>query len=246
VRETETRNRIGPQDVLAIQILNVNEPKVKAEVTPEGDILFPQLGRIHVSGMTPSELEAHLVRLLKGNIYVAPKVMVAVTSYRSRKVLVLGEARKPGEVSIVTSMTLVELVTKVGGPSGGCDGNITLIRAGGTGESATMTFEIEAITAGESGSSFELQPGDIVLFNRGRKGKVYVAGEVRSRGAFPIAKDMTVQQVIILAGGLTDTGSERKTYILRTDQTGQQVRSKAQMSDILEDGDTVIVEEGLF
>ena len=238
--------RIGPQDGLTIKISHPDEPEIATTVTPVGDIIFPQLGRIRVAGMTPIELEKHLTTLLRDGYYVDPKVIVYVTDPRSKKVLVLGEARQPGEIPVVTSITLVELVTKVGGPSPMCSGKLTLIRRGEPGERETMNFELASITAGDKESAFELRPGDIVLFNGATKvGTVYVMGQVRSPGVYPLAKGMAVQHIIILAGGMTRIGSKSKMYVTRK-VDGKATVTKVGLDDVVQDGDTLEIKEGWF
>ena len=238
--------RIGPQDGLMIRISHPNEPPLALDVSPGGDIFFPQLGRMRVVGMTPAELEKSLRTLLLDGYYVDPKVAVSVTDPRSKKVLVLGEARNPGEVQVISSITLVELVTKVGGPAPGSNGKLTLIRPGKAGQRETMNLELAAIPAGEEDSALELRPGDIVNFNSAVKlGQFYIMGHVGRACVYPLTKGMTVQHAIILAGGMRRTGSERRTYITRK-VDGKTVTTKAGMDDGVMDGDTIEVKEGWF
>lgn len=289
--------RFGLQDSLVIRISHPSEPEVKVTVDPSGDIIFPQLGRVHVVRMTPAELEAELLKRLRDGYYVNPTITVSVTDPQSKKVLVLGEAREPGAIQVMSSITLVELITKVGGPTPACNGKLTLIRRetqpgeggeaarrgdqpgggseaarrgdqpgggseagrggppGGGGEAArrgdqpnrgTMNFDLASIVAGEKDSAFELRPGDIVHFNCDTKlGRVYVAGHVASPGAYPLTTNMTVQQAIILAGGMKRTGSERRTSIWRK-VNGERKPIKATMDALVQDGDTIEVGEAWF
>lgn len=236
---------IEAQDVLAVQIMNSGEPVVDVSVAPDGYILFPQLGRVPAAGKTPSELEEVLRKRLADGYYVDPQVVVSVTEYKSKKVLVFGEASSPGEVQVVTSITLVELVTKVGGPAESSDGKVTLVRTGKDVQRQTMTFEITKVMAGTEESAFELKPGDIILFTKFRQNYVFVRGEVKKVGMYPLRDGMTVQQAIIAAGGLSEIGSERKIYVSRVED-GKEVRMKAKTRDRVRNGDTISVRQGWF
>ena len=236
---------IEAQDVLAVQVMNSGEPVVNVSVAPDGYVLFPQLGRVPAAGKTPAELEVVLRERLADGYYVDPQVVVSVTEYKSKKVLVFGEASRPGEVQVVTSITLVELVTKVGGPAGGSDGKLTLVRKDKDSRRLTMTFDITKVMGGAEESTFELKPGDIVLFTKSRQDYVFVRGEVKKVGVYPLREGATVQQAIIAAGGLTDIGSERRIYVSRMED-GKEVRLKAKSFERVQSGDTISVRQGWF
>lgn len=61
-------------------------------VDSEGDITFPILGRIHVEGMTRSEL----VGMLSSEISKDVKDPIVYVSFKNYKITVLGEVKSPG------------------------------------------------------------------------------------------------------------------------------------------------------
>ena len=65
-------------------------------VNTRGDIDFPQLGWIHVAGMTVEELQDYLTRRI-GQMIDNPIVTVELVNFR---VSVLGEVLKPGPVRV--------------------------------------------------------------------------------------------------------------------------------------------------
>ena len=235
---------VGSQDVLAIQIIGGDDPQVRVTVTAEGRILMPYLGKVAVGGKTTSEIEALLRERLADGYYVNPRVAVSVQDYRSKKVLVIGQAANPGEIPVVKTITLIELVTKVGGAGEGSDKRVTVIR-GRQDTRERRTFELDMIMAGGEDSAFVLRPGDIVLFPRVDEASVYVTGEVKKAGIFPLTPGMTVQQAIVTAGGLTELASERKIYISRVED-GKEVRFKAKPTDRVLNDDIITVKQGWF
>lgn len=80
-------------------------------VDSQGDIDFPILGKLHVAGLTKSELINMIQERLKGQI-VDPIVTVR---FLNAKVTVLGEVRNPGSYSLNNGgMTLLEALGAAG------------------------------------------------------------------------------------------------------------------------------------
>ena len=69
---------------------------------------------------------------------------------------------------------------------------------------------------------------------------VFVQGQVARTGEYPIRPGMTVQQVIVLAGGPTDLGSDRRIEIQRV-VNGKKTTIKAKLDDQVRGGDIVNV-----
>jgi polysaccharide export outer membrane protein len=81
--------------------------------------------------------------------------------------------------------------------------------------------------------------------------KVFITGEVKTPGAFPLTGPRTVMQVIALAGGLNEWADAKNITVART-ENGRQVSFKFNYKDVaqgkkleqnilLKPGDTVIV-----
>ena len=74
---------------------------------------------------------------------------------------------------------------------------------------------------------------------------VYIFGQVKAPGAYPIDKDTTVLQALSLAGGVTDRGSTGRIKIVRT-VDGKKKEIKVKLTDLVEPGDTLIIAERFF
>lgn len=79
--------------------------------------------------------------------------------------------------------------------------------------------------------------------------KAYVSGEVKKPGVFPVRSDLTLTQLIIMAGGFTEWANQKKILIITKDK-GKEKRITANYVNILDgedpdilikSGDTVIV-----
>ena len=91
--------------------------------------------------------------------------------------------------------------------------------------------------------NIELHDGDTIFVPRAES--VYVFGQVKNPGAYPIQKDTTVLQALSLAGGVTPQGAMNRTKILRI-VNGEKRELKVKVTDIVQPGDTIMVPERFF
>ena len=57
---------------------------------------------------------------------------------------------------------------------------------------------------------------------------------------------MTVRQVVILAGGLTEDGSSGRIRVIRRGEDGKSRELKIKMDDAIVPGDTLLIKAKLF
>ena len=106
-----------------------------------------------------------------------------------------------------------------------------------------IRLNINDISASALSQTTLLQSGDTVLVPKAET--VYVFGHVRSPGAYPIQRDMTVLQALALAGGLTEQGSTSRIRLVRT-VDGDQTEVRVKLTDTVQAGDTIVVPERFF
>ena len=88
-----------------------------------------------------------------------------------------------------------------------------------------------------------LQDGDTINVTKAQS--VFVAGQVKSPGAYAAERGSTVLQILSLAGGVTERGAEGRIRILRTVKD-KKTEIKAKLTDTVEPGDTIVVPERFF
>ena len=71
---------------------------------------------------------------------------------------------------------------------------------------------------------------------------IYVSGQIKTPGAFPIVSDMTVRMALSRAGGLTNSGSDKKVTITRKGVKMKHV----DLDSKVQPGDVIVVGERLF
>jgi polysaccharide export outer membrane protein len=78
-----------------------------------------------------------------------------------------------------------------------------------------------------------------------RAESVYVFGEVKNPGSYPIQPGMTVLQALSLAGGTTQYAAANRLEVSRV-VNGAKKKVKVKLDDIIQPGDTVVVPERFF
>ena len=94
--------KIGPSDLVAIQIYDAPELTRTARVGTDGLIRLPMLKqRVKADGLMPSELEAAIAQALQQEgLIVDPYVTVTVAEYNSRPISVAGADTRMSPVPV--------------------------------------------------------------------------------------------------------------------------------------------------
>lgn len=112
--EVDPSYKIGPQDVLRIDVWKEPEISRAVPVRPDGKITLPLLNDVQASGLTPQQLAAKISEGLKKFI-TSPQVTVGVTEINSRRIFVTGEVTRPGAFPLLPNMTILQALSSSGG-----------------------------------------------------------------------------------------------------------------------------------
>jgi protein involved in polysaccharide export with SLBB domain len=88
---------IGPNDLLTVGIWGEEEKIIPVQVTPEGNIIIPSVGVIHVADMSVTEAEKIVVETLL-RYYRKANITLTLTGIRTIKVFVSGQVIAPGSL----------------------------------------------------------------------------------------------------------------------------------------------------
>jgi polysaccharide export outer membrane protein len=256
--DSRTDYRIGRQDLLEIKVFDVEELNQTVRVSDDGSISMPLLGRLVVSGLTKTELEQLLARLL-GERYVRdPQVTVFVREYESKKIAVTGAVKKPGTFEMLGRKTLLEMISMAGGLDTDLGKEIIVFRQSDERPTERIALDLEQLVyRADPALNLVLQPNDIVYVPVVEKMRIFVSGAVRNPDVYEVPRDepVTVLKAVTLAGGPTIRAAEKHVQILRTDAAGARVvldvdlkRVKRGKSEdpLLREGDIVLVPESFF
>lgn len=256
--------KIGPEDLLEITVFEEEKLNKTVRVSSQGNISLPLLGILRVKGLTANEMEKEIRDLLAEKYLQDPHVSVFIKEYRNQRISAIGAVEKPGVYEVTGQKTILDILALAGGLKEDAGRLLFLIRPPRPEDEALRerrdsdarvqkTFMIdleELLVKGDSTLNLLLDHGDMV--NVPVSGKIFVGGEVRSPGGFPLkGTKLTVSQAIALAGGLKGeaNGSETKIFRYSEKGTGKEILSvnvyaiqKGQEEDLyLKENDILIV-----
>jgi polysaccharide export outer membrane protein len=213
---------IGPDDLISIVVADCPELSRSFRVSSDGTLALPLLGhRISAAGLMPVELEDKLAtELIDMEIMVTPIVSVSVAEYRSKPVSVVGAVRTPLTFQAMRDTTLLDAIARAGGLSPEAGPEILLTRKqtepNGTVKSTIQRIALKGLMEADPELNVRLQGGEEIRVPE--VGKIFVAGNVKMPGAFPMQdnSDTTLLKALALSQGLLPY-SAKLAYIYRRD-----------------------------
>lgn len=213
--------RIGANDLLSIQVYGAPELSRTVRVSQDGRIQIPMLKTGFVAdGKFPGELESVIsAALAKEKILVDPSVTVTVAEYVSRPISVIGAVKQPLTFQAFGNVTLLDALSRAGGLTTDAGSEILLSRMqpGLDGKVASLVLRIpvrQLIDLADAELNYPLRGGEEIRVPEASK--IFVVGNVKKPGAFPIrdSYDTTVLKVLALSEGLMPFATE-EAYIYR-------------------------------
>jgi polysaccharide export outer membrane protein len=106
--------KIGPQDVVRIDVWKEPDISRTIPVRPDGKISLPLLNDIQASGLTAMELGISIRDGLT-KFLTNPQVTVTISEINSRRVYITGEVSKAGALPLLPHMTVLQALSSAGG-----------------------------------------------------------------------------------------------------------------------------------
>ncbi|KPZ66996.1 MULTISPECIES: SLBB domain-containing protein [unclassified Pseudoalteromonas] len=202
---------IGRGDELNINFYGKESESYDLTVDREGRINIPNLSPVQVAGLTFMEVK-ELIKAKVEQEVIGVKAFVSVGRLRSIRILVLGEAYKPGSYSVSSLATVSHALFVSGGVSDIASlRNIQIKRAG----KVVANFDLyDLLINGDSSNDIILKPGDVV-FIPSVGSQVAVEGLVKRPAIFELKKGETAAQLLKMAGGLKPQAYAKKAIVER-------------------------------
>lgn len=254
---------IGPEDVLKVTVWDNEDLTRTIQVSREGEFSFPLIGKVHADGLTILQLERELARSLSQGYLIDPHVTILIEEYKSKKVFVLGEVggsgkgkgEGPSTYPLTGRNTLLEVVSRAGGPTPEAGDQVLLIRPLNgqrklnptpleeARDGEVITLDLRALEEGDIRQNIELQNGDTIIVPKAEF--FFALGEVQKPGKYKLERDTTVLKAISLAGGLTEKAAPNRAKIIR-DMEGAKRETRARLSDKVQPHDVIVIPESFF
>src|SRR2546430_10986457 len=187
---------VGAQDVLTITCYDQADLSGKFTVETDGTFSYPLIGRVKVGGLTLRQVESEVkTRLVGAGYFRNPQITGPVDTYKSQKVFVVGEVRTPGTYALSGDMNLVEALARAGSTLPTASGEAIVVHPAASTVSGptlpsqdkdakTERVDLRAMENGIFTENTLLRDGDTVFVPRAES--VYVFGQVKSPGAYPL------------------------------------------------------------
>ncbi len=232
--------KIGVDDLLGISVYDSPELTRTLRVAGDGTLNLPMLKRrIPVSGLLPAQVESAVVKALQEEeILVAPVVTVSVIEYRSRPIAVVGAVKKPISFQASGTVNLLEAISRAEGLSEDAGPDILISRTepGPNGKPMVVLRRIAVkalIDAADPELNLLLEGGEEIRVPSA--GKIFVVGNVKKPGSFPIrdATETTILKALAISEGLMPFAASIAYVYRHDDSRNSKTEIPVQLSEIM-------------
>lgn len=184
-------------------------------VTEDGTIKVPVVGTVPVAGLDLGQIERRIIQQL-GNKVQEPEVIVEFEAARTHSVMVAGDVKNPGRISMLDDVrTVVDAINRAGGPV--ATGPVpvanqlqVVVRRHGQ---VILTSQFSDLLAG---ADIPVQKGDEIVV-RPNSRIFTVLGAVQKSGNYEMTKhNLTLLEALGQVGGLSDQRANKTgVYVFR-------------------------------
>jgi polysaccharide export outer membrane protein len=159
----EAEYKIGPQDMLRIDVWKEPDISRTIPVRPDGKISLPLLNDVQAAGLTTMQLSASIQEGLRKFIN-NPQVTVTLTEINSRRVYCTGEVSKPGALPLLPNMTALQALSSCGGFTQFARIKSIYVLRVENGKQVQHPFNYKDVVKGKKPEdNILLQPGDVIV-----------------------------------------------------------------------------------
>ncbi len=239
---------LGPQDSVTVHIDEDTNtaPPTPVAVGDDGTLRIPYVGAIPVGGLSPDAAARRAEKALRdGKFFLNPHVTITVVTSLSQRVSVLGEVKTPGRYPVDSKTSVVDLIALAGGFTDLSASVIYVTRTDASGNIKKFAVNMRNLNDPKNSMPEQaLRGGDSVFVPRADQ--FFILGEVQKPAMYKLEPNLTVEQAISVAGGITAKGSERRVEIKRPGKDGKDESIKARPGDLVQPGDVIRVKESIF
>lgn len=235
--------QLGAGDTISITVVHSPELSVKTRIDAQGDIHYPYLGKLNVTGLTPGQAANKIaIGLQNAQIINNPQVLVNVDTYRSEQITVIGQVRNPGNYPLESDEDLINILAQAGGVTkDGADYVIVTRKTGG--KRLHIQLSMKDLATGDQ-HDVTAHAGDVIYVPKMQV--FYIEGSVNKPGSYRYEPGMTVMQAIALGGGLTPRGSDSRIELTHHRADGKNITKGASLNTKIQPNDVIRVKERIF
>jgi polysaccharide export outer membrane protein len=239
---------LGSGDVVTLTVWGHPELSGKRVIGPDGEIQLPFVGSFRVAGLNADDASRKLTSALRED-YLNTAASVIVDNYNSNQIIVLGHVAHQGVLTFPGDPTLLEALAKAGAAPGkdaesGMPTRCAIIR----GRDRIMWVDLRPLMKGTDISlNMSLHRNDLLFVPDPDDELVYVMGQVKNPGPYPLTANMSFLEALTRAGGPNDNAQQGKIVLARPSKNTEQIvdlendLKKSGTNYQLEPGDIVYV-----
>jgi polysaccharide export outer membrane protein len=238
-------------DKLAVNVQGEADLSIQTMVRPDGKITFPHIGEVQAAGLTPTQLADKLSAGLK-SIVRKPNVTVSILEGKNDKVYVVGGGAKHAYYELSSHKDLLQVLASIEDMTVADLDQASLVRE----NQVVLKGFRKLYEDGDVSQNKELRAGDVIILPVLKDRYIYVSGAVNKPKTLTFRDGMTVLDAIMEAEGFSKFASPNGTKVVRRNGEKEEVikvKAKRLMDHgdssqniLLQRGDMVIVEEGMF
>ena len=156
-----TEYRISQQDILQISVFQINDLNSAVQVSQDGNITLPLIGKVQVAGRSTYEAEQIIAGKLRQKYLQSPQVSVSVKTY-GKRVTVSGSVMAPRVLADDGNTTLSQAIANAGGVSKVADSTRIHVARSQNQHVQDALYNLDDIQAGKTTDPL-LKGGDIVV-----------------------------------------------------------------------------------
>ena len=220
---TPPNYRLGPGDEVIIDIWGTSQNTIRQQISPDGTINIEKIGPVNLSGMTVSEANEYLKRVL-GKTYSgldAPdgtlEIRLTLGNARTIQINVMGEVVQPGTYALSSFSTVFHALYRAGGVNE--IGSLRNVQVTRNGKTVAKVDVYDFIMKGKTQDDIRLQEGDVIIVPA-YEALVQISGNVKRPMKFEMKKNETLATLIGHAGGFSADAYTRSLRVVR--QNGEE------------------------
>ena len=218
---------VAPGDALKVRIFEPYEgsifPTIQKpgadfgvqRVLDDGTINIPFVGTVKVSGLSLLQIERRIAQQLAGKAQ-DPQVIVEFVADRTHTIMISGDIKNPGRVSILEGVrSVVDAINRAGGPAGGPGSGgpnqieVVVRRKG----QVILTSQFSELLAG---GDIAVQKGDEIVLRPNSRVFTILGAVVKSGNVEMTKHNLSLIEALGQVGGLNDLRANKTgVYVFR-------------------------------
>ena len=157
--------RIGPQDLIEVQVYGLEGLKREVRVNSRGVISLPLIGPVALGGLTAQEAEALITAMYEKDYLRNPQVSLFIKEFTSQRITIEGAVQRPGVFPIKGQTSLLQALAIAGGGAQLADMSEVMLFRSERGTRKATKYDVPKIRSGEAEDPM-LMNDDLVVVNR--------------------------------------------------------------------------------